>query len=53
VADEFGLPCTKMDDVGDAVKAALASARPTDLVVITGSHYVVGEARTLLVGPPV
>ena len=53
VADEFGLPCTKMDDVGDAVKAALASARPTDLVVVTGSHYVVGEARTLLVGPPV
>jgi dihydrofolate synthase/folylpolyglutamate synthase len=53
VADEFGLPCTTMDDVGDAVKAALASARPTDLVVITGSHYVVGEARTLLVGPHV
>ena len=51
-AGELGLPYTTIDDVGDAVKAALATARPTDLVCITGSHYVVGEARTLLVGTP-
>jgi dihydrofolate synthase/folylpolyglutamate synthase len=51
-AEELGLPCTTIDDVGDAVKAALATARRTDLVCITGSHYVVGEARTLLVGAP-
>jgi dihydrofolate synthase/folylpolyglutamate synthase len=52
VAEELGLPCTTIDDVGDAVKAALTTARSTDLVCITGSHYVVGEARTLLVGTP-
>jgi dihydrofolate synthase / folylpolyglutamate synthase len=52
VAEEFELPCTAIDDVGDAVKAALTTARATDLVCITGSHYVVGEARTLLVGAP-
>jgi dihydrofolate synthase/folylpolyglutamate synthase len=51
-AEMLELPCTTIDDVGDAVKAALATARSTDLVCITGSHYVVGEARTLLVGTP-
>jgi dihydrofolate synthase / folylpolyglutamate synthase len=52
VAEELELPYTTIDDVGDAVKAALTTARPTDLVCVTGSHYVVGEARTLLVGTP-
>ena len=52
LAEELGLPCTTIDDVGDAVKAALATARPTDLVCVTGSHYVVGEARNLLVTSP-
>jgi dihydrofolate synthase/folylpolyglutamate synthase len=51
-AQEIELPCTAIDDVGDAVKAAITTARPADLVCITGSHYVVGEARTLLVGAP-
>jgi len=38
-------------DVPSAVDAALAMADDGDLVLITGSVYSVGEARTHLVGP--
>jgi dihydrofolate synthase/folylpolyglutamate synthase len=49
-AQERGLDCVGVEDVPGAVDAALAAAAETDLVCITGSHYVVGEARTHLLG---
>lgn len=49
-ADEMGLECSVAQTVGHAVTAALSTARPDDLICVTGSHYVVGEARSLLVG---
>lgn len=47
-AEETGLDAIVQDDVGDAVKTALTAARPGELICVTGSHYVVGEARTQL-----
>jgi folylpolyglutamate synthase/dihydropteroate synthase len=38
-----------MAGVEVAVTAALAEADDRDLVCVTGSHYVVGEARGVLV----
>lgn len=35
-----------------AVKAALETAEDDDLVLVTGSLYVIGEARTALLGSP-
>jgi dihydrofolate synthase/folylpolyglutamate synthase len=46
-AADFGLDSVVVEDVADAVKSARASAGPGDIVVVTGSHYVVGEARPL------
>jgi dihydrofolate synthase/folylpolyglutamate synthase len=46
-AADFGLDSVIADDVLGAVEAARERAAPTDLVVVTGSHYVVGEARPL------
>lgn len=51
-AAEIGLSCEAIDDVPDAVDAAIRAAAPDELVCITGSHYVVGEARTHLLGEP-
>lgn len=51
-AAEIGLACEAIDDVPDAVDAAVGGAAPEELVCITGSHYVVGEARTHLLGEP-
>ena len=34
-----------VDDVGEALEVALASAEPDDLVLVTGSLYTVGAAR--------
>lgn len=47
-AEELGLPAEPITSVGEAVTVASESATPDDLVCITGSHYVVGEARTFL-----
>jgi dihydrofolate synthase/folylpolyglutamate synthase len=47
-ATEFGLESEDIDDVADAVKHALADVQEGDLVCVTGSHYVVGEARPTL-----
>ncbi|HEV3472190.1 MAG TPA: folylpolyglutamate synthase/dihydrofolate synthase family protein, partial [Actinomycetota bacterium] len=47
-SEQLGLECELIDDVADAVKHAMATARERDLICITGSHYVVGEARALL-----
>jgi dihydrofolate synthase/folylpolyglutamate synthase len=34
--------------VRDAVKTAIDNARPDDVILITGSHYTVGEAMSIL-----
>lgn len=47
-ATEFGLESEVVEDVAVAVKRAIASAGEGDLLCVTGSHYVVGEARPLL-----
>lgn len=39
-----------VDGVAPAVQRAIASTDPGDLVCVTGSHYVVGEARSYLLG---
>jgi dihydrofolate synthase/folylpolyglutamate synthase len=48
VALELGLPCEVIEDVPSAVDTAIAQADPVELVCVTGSHYVVGEARSHL-----
>jgi dihydrofolate synthase / folylpolyglutamate synthase len=48
VARAKGLPVEVVPDVGDAVHRALALATENDVVLVTGSSYVIGEARRLL-----
>ena len=50
-AREIGLDHTREPRVAAAVERAMADAVDGDLICITGSHYVVGEARDHLVGP--
>jgi dihydrofolate synthase / folylpolyglutamate synthase len=50
VAAELGLECVAEPQVGAAIDMALDEAPGAGLVCITGSHYVVGEARQVLVG---
>ena len=45
---ELGLEYEIVSEVGSAVEAAIGSAGPGRLVCVTGSHYVVGEARRAL-----
>ena len=47
-ADELGIENEIAGGVPDAIATALDVAAPSDLVCITGSHYIVGEARTYL-----
>jgi folylpolyglutamate synthase/dihydropteroate synthase len=47
-AEELEMDHEVAGSVPDAVATALEIASPSDLVCITGSHYVVGEARTYL-----
>lgn len=47
-ADGLGIVAEAISDVSDAVQRALALAGPDDLVLVTGSLYVVGPARTVL-----
>jgi dihydrofolate synthase/folylpolyglutamate synthase len=49
-ASELGMESVAIEDVSSAIDAALARASGSDLIVVTGSHYVVGEARTHLLG---
>jgi dihydrofolate synthase/folylpolyglutamate synthase len=49
-ADDLELENETAGAVPDAIAMALEIATPSDLVCITGSHYVVGEARTYLNG---
>lgn len=48
IANELGCPSALEPDVAKAVDAAFAEAAPRDLICVTGSHYVVGEARSHL-----
>jgi len=48
-AAELELEATSVDGVAQATTAALQGAEVGELVCVTGSHYVVGEARTYLV----
>ena len=50
VADEVGIECESIPDVAEAVRHGIATTRADDLLVVTGSHYVVGEARSHLLG---
>ncbi len=49
-ARELGAEVEVVPDVTKAVRRALAVATPDNVVLITGSLYVVGTARTALVG---
>lgn len=48
IANELGCPSAVERDVASALEAAFAEAEPKDLICVTGSHYVVGEARSHL-----
>jgi dihydrofolate synthase/folylpolyglutamate synthase len=47
-AETIGLPATCYETVAGALEAAIGRASPTDLVLVTGSLYLVGAARSLL-----
>ncbi len=49
-AENAGLTAQAIDDVAKAVEHAVGTSAPGRLVCVTGSHYVVGEARTYLMG---
>lgn len=44
-ADELGSPVATAPSVAEALELALSEAGERDLICVTGSHYVVGEAR--------
>lgn len=50
VVEGLGLTSERVEAVPAAVGRAVSLATSADLICITGSHYVVGEARSLLVG---
>jgi dihydrofolate synthase/folylpolyglutamate synthase len=47
-AARFGVPTEVADTVADALDVALAAADPDDLILVSGSLYVVGAARTAM-----
>lgn len=47
-ARSFGMEAEAIEDVSDAIERARELAEEADLICITGSHYVVGEARDVL-----
>jgi dihydrofolate synthase/folylpolyglutamate synthase len=49
-AKSLGIEASEAGSVGDALDVALSFAGENDLVLVTGSLYVVGAARTLLRG---
>ncbi len=51
-ADALSLAHTASLDVASAVTAGIEASDAGALVVVTGSHYVVGEARTFLLAHP-
>jgi dihydrofolate synthase/folylpolyglutamate synthase len=48
IAGELGIPSAVVPTAGAAVVQALADAADSDLVLITGSHYTVGDVMTSL-----
>jgi dihydrofolate synthase/folylpolyglutamate synthase len=52
VAEELGLECIEAPDVAAAIENAVGAASAHGLVCVTGSHYLVGAARALLVPDP-
>ena len=51
-AQQLGLTAESSGSIAEAIQSATTAASDTDLICVTGSHYVVGEARTFLVGEP-
>jgi dihydrofolate synthase/folylpolyglutamate synthase len=51
-ASSFGCPTLEAGSVPAALDLALRAAEPEDLVLVTGSLYVVGAARASLSGAP-
>jgi dihydrofolate synthase/folylpolyglutamate synthase len=49
-ADELGAPVDVADSVPEALELAFDGASPDDLILVTGSLYVVGAARAALSG---
>jgi dihydrofolate synthase / folylpolyglutamate synthase len=49
-ARALGLQALAADTVGDALSLAMARLSPTTTLVVTGSLYVVADARALLLG---
>lgn len=49
-AEELGMGATIAESVETAVRDAVATAGSSELIIVTGSHYVVGQARTALLG---
>ena len=47
-ADSLGIVAEAVPDVHDALRRALAFASDEDLILVTGSLYVIGPARTYL-----
>jgi dihydrofolate synthase/folylpolyglutamate synthase len=52
VAEAQGVAAEVVEDIGDAVARARSWALDDDLVFVTGSLYVVGEARRAILGHP-
>lgn len=51
-AQAIGLEAEVVSDTRTAVATAIRETSASDLVCVTGSHYVVGEARSSLAGTP-
>ncbi|HWC15040.1 MAG TPA: folylpolyglutamate synthase/dihydrofolate synthase family protein [Actinomycetota bacterium] len=52
VSVDLGLGAEIAGDVDDALDVAMDLVGENDLICVTGSHYVVGEARDLLLASP-
>ena len=50
--DAAGVPATTVDDVAGALQQAVRAAGPKDLVLVTGSMFVVAEALEAWYGIP-
>ncbi len=48
IAEEHGIPGKIEKDVSSAIKSALKTAENKDIILITGSFYLVAEAKQLL-----
>ena len=46
----LGIPVLTIEHIADALDAALSDAAPDDQIVVTGSIYLVADARTWLLG---